>query len=59
MKERKITMGDVTVYLEDLLRLGLIEESITSDGTLRYRVVASKIKYVEEHTEVFSNSKEN
>ncbi len=59
MKENKITMGDVTTYLEDLLQLGLIDEKILPDGTLGYKVVESKIKYAQEHPEVFDDPVEN
>ena len=59
MKDNKITLGDVTVCLQELLRLGLVEEKVFPDGTLRYRAVPDKIKYVEEHPEVFSDSVEN
>jgi len=52
MKENNITMGDLAVYLEDLLRLGLIEEKINSDGKLMYRALPEKFQYVDEHPEV-------
>ena len=56
MKENKITMGDLTVCLEDLLRLGLIEEKINSDGKLMYKICADTIQYVDEHSEVLMDS---
>ena len=56
MKENKITMGDLTVCLEDLLRLGLIEEKINSDGKLMYKIYADTIQYVDEHPEVLRDS---
>lgn len=52
MKDNEITMDDVTTYLEDLLRPGLIDEKILPDVTLGYKGVESKIKCAEEHPEI-------
>jgi len=56
MKKKQLTLGDLTVYLEDLLRLGFIEESITEDGKLGYKITPAAIRYVKEHPEEFKNS---
>jgi len=55
MKKKQLTLGDLTVYLEDLLRLGFIEESITEDGQLGYKITPAAIKYAKEHPEEFDN----
>jgi hypothetical protein len=42
--KKSMTLGDLTMYLEDLLRMGFVSESMGDDGKLRYKLTELGIK---------------
>jgi len=42
--KKSMTLGDLTVYLEDLARMGFVSEHMDEDGRLRHRLTELGIK---------------
>jgi len=37
-REKPMSLGDLTIYLEDLIRMGFVTEHVGKDGQLYYRL---------------------